>query len=195
MVVTFGSIVDFTRSLQVKDGWDHLKVHLRKMTIRDAMISLGMEELHCSWLDIEDVLSGIEGWMNFALGVQAAYVRTVEIIGEELQKGYSTHDFDVDALIPTPGIMLVPIILERRKREVESAKIFYTSAGNRINVRNLKRTYYGKLLMRQMPFVRFTRRVSADEYSDIKKAMAGLGLKIQEPRQNRWIFKGPFIRW
>jgi hypothetical protein len=173
---------EFSELIHAKVGWSQLKKHLRDLSPLDITTSLGLDELYCSWLDIDEVLASIEEWMSFPLGVQAAQHRAVELIESMLLKGHSTSDLDIDALIPTPGIRLVPLILECRKREVESAKIYYTSAGNRINVRDLKRTYYGMKLMRELPFVRFTRRVSQEDFKSIKNAMAEIGLRIQEPQ-------------
>jgi hypothetical protein len=180
--ITYDSILEFSEEIQSKEGWNHLKGYLRGLTTRDAMTSLGMKELYCSWLDLDEVLRCIEDWMNFAIGVTAAYSGTLEIIESRLREGYSTHDLDIDTLIPTRGIMLIPTILECRKKEVETAALFFTSAGNRINVRNLKRTYYGMMMLRQMPFVRFTRRVSKEEFNIIKIALAKLSLEVQEPQ-------------
>ena len=119
--------------------------------------------------------------MNFTIGVQAAYLRAIDIIENNLRVGCSTQDLDIDALIPTPGIKLVPEILECRKREVESAEIFFTAAGNRVNVSRLKRTFYGMKLMRELQFTRFTRRVSKEDFQMLRDAMTKIGLMIQDP--------------
>lgn len=183
MVISYDSVVEFAELIQIKERWDRLKDHLRRLHPKDAMISLIMGELYCSWLDIEDVLERIEGWMNFTIGVQAAYLRTIELIEVNLQNGCPTQDLDIDALIPTPGIKLVPEILECRKREVESAEIFFTSASNRVNVSRLKRTFYGMKLMRELQFTKFTRCVSQEDYQKLKLAMKRLSLKIQAPEK------------
>jgi hypothetical protein len=174
--------VEFSEQLQAKEGWGRLKEFLGKLTPREVMSSLGMEELFCLELDIEKVLSSIQDWMYFTAGRQAAYHTALDLVESMLRKGQSTECLDIDSLIPTPGIKLIPLILECRKKEVESARIYFTMAGSRINVRDLKRTYYGRKLMRELQFTKFTRRVSMEDFQRLRNAMSKLGLKIQEPR-------------
>ena len=177
------SFIEFSQQIQVNEGWDKLKDYLRKLRPQDILTSLGMEELYCSWLDIEQILSYIEEWMNFTTGIQSVHHRTVELIESGLMEGRTTHELDIDSLISTLGIRLIPIILECRKKEVESAKIYFTTSGKRINVRNLKRTYYGQKLMRELRFTKFTRRVSKEDFQRLQDAVSKLGLFIQNPRK------------
>ena len=93
------SFIEFSEQLQVKEGWSKLKEYLVKLTPQDVMVSLGMEELYCSFLNIADVLSSIEDWMNFTLGSQAAYHKAVELVETMLRKGHSTEELDIESLI------------------------------------------------------------------------------------------------
>ena len=181
MVLRYDNIVEFSKFIQRRDGWNELKEFLRIKTSKEVMISLGMEELYCKWLSIEVVLGNLEVGMSYSEGLMTVYHNTLELIESNLRKGYSTHDFDIDVLIPTPAIRLVPTILEQRKREVESAKIYYTLAGNRINIRDLKRTFYGRKLTHELQFSRYTRRVSQEDFRKLKDALESSGLKIKEP--------------
>jgi hypothetical protein len=183
MILRQDSIVEFSEFIQRKEGWFRLKEFLRGRTPKEVMISLGMGELYCRWLGIDEVLESIEEGMSYSEGIMTAYHETLELIESRLQQGYSTHDFDVDTLIPTPAIRIIPIILEQRKREVESAKIYYTLAGNRINIRNLKMTFYGMQLMRELQCTKFTRRISQEDFQRLKDTLAQSGLKIKEPRK------------
>ena len=169
-------------------GWNGLKEALWNLNRSDAFSILDLSDFDFQYMTYDDkkfsfILDSIDNSKNFNNGCKEVMLAVVELAKEYLVEGGDTSVFDVEALKVNSGISLVPLILDIRREEVESAQFYYTSESKeRVNVSRLKKTYYGEKLLREIGFTKFTRRISVDDFKRLKRRMTELGLKIRNPK-------------
>jgi hypothetical protein len=169
-------------------GWSCLKEVLPRTNRTSVFRILGIDRFAYSFLTNDQrvfarIMESIDDGMSFDRGRLVAQDTIIELIQNHIEGGGSTEEMDIDSFTDTRAIVLIPVILEHRKNEVEEAEIYYTtSSKKRINVSRLKKTYYGSKLLRELGFTKFTRRISTKDFARLKKRMKELELTLQAPK-------------
>ncbi|MFW9933404.1 MAG: leucine-rich repeat domain-containing protein [Candidatus Thorarchaeota archaeon] len=135
--------------------------------------SLNLEELACYDGDFIDIINLIPDTEKYELGRKQFYFRLIQLLAKQLERGGSTLFFDIDRLSDTDAAMLVPSLLEERKREVKNLRL--TKFEDSIDLTPLWLTGYGHDVLKAM---NAGRMVSSTQFNTIKKAFAEIGIKI-----------------
>lgn len=115
---------------------------------QELMRIFGMDELACYDGDLIDILLLIPNSCRFDKGVNILYNRILKLLQEQLDSGASTILFDIEKLARTPGCVLIPSILEKRRQEIEEMILHIKN--DRVNLLPLWRTGYGNQILKTL---------------------------------------------
>jgi hypothetical protein len=165
------------RDLVAEFGWSRVKEHLvalsKKLKIgvefkaqRILLDAFGMSELACYDGRVRDIVKMLPSNGSFENGVHQLYTEMVNLLEAQLERCGSTLYFDMETLSTTPGSVLLPSVLSRRKSEMHEVVLF--DNGGRIDLFPLWLTSYGNKILTAMGLKRY---VPKSRLSAINKAL------------------------
>ncbi|RLI53836.1 MAG: hypothetical protein DRO87_08390 [Candidatus Thorarchaeota archaeon] len=152
-----------------------MKKRLLQLPRLASLGALSMAELGGLKKPLEDLLSVIPDDSSFDEGISIAYQVAVDFLREQIERGETTKNLDIEAMRETSAAVLIPRILELRRKEVESL-ILGPDKNGVYHIGDLYRTYYGRLLSAKFGL---SLRVKLSELEPLLAAMDGLGLKLR----------------
>jgi len=166
-------------------GWKQMKEFLSEfydIIPRYADISLqkgflqilGMDELACYEGEFGDIIDLIPESDDYESGKREMYTRMVDLLKQQLIRGGSTLFFDIDALKGKEGVLLAPLILERRKKEIK--ELVLKESEDMVDLSSLWQTGYGFEILQAM---KKGLKVTKQEFRIVKRAFAELGIKLK----------------
>ncbi len=186
------SNIKATKTLIAKYGWSQLKRWLEEISEilpedadflfqRAFFESIEMEELACYDGDFIDIIDLIPSSKTYDIGKNEFYLRMVELLKSQLERGGSSLFFDIDQLGRTDAVVLLPYILQRRRQEVKTLRL--VKEGDLVDLRDLWLTGYGYGMLKAM---KVGQKVNILQFDKIKKAFSEIGitLKIRQGREN-----------
>ncbi|OLS31394.1 MAG: hypothetical protein ThorAB25_03200 [Candidatus Thorarchaeota archaeon AB_25] len=172
------------RELVAEFGWTGVKKHLvalsKKLKIgvefdaqRILLDAFGMPELACYDGRVRDFVKFLPTSGSYEEGVLKLYSEIVNLLEAQLTRGGSTLYFDLETLSTTPGSVLLPSVLSRRKEEMQEVVLFDRS-GN-VDLFPLWLTSYGHKILTALGFKRY---VSKSRISEINKALKDINHEL-----------------
>jgi hypothetical protein len=172
------------RELVAEFGWTGVKKHLvalaKKFRIgiefaaqRVFLHSFGMPELACYDGRVRDIVKLLPTSGSYEKGVLHLYSRMVKLLETQLKRGGSTLYFDLDTLSTTPGSVLLPAVLSRRKAEIQEVVLFDRSG--KVDLFPLWLTSYGNKILSALGVNRY---VSTSWLPEISKALKDINHEI-----------------
>jgi hypothetical protein len=165
-------------------GWAGVKKHLealsKKLKIgvefvaqRILLNAFGMPELACYDGRVRDFVKFLPTSGSYETGVLKLYSELVNLLEDQLKRGGSTLYFDLETLSTTPGSVLLPSVLSRRKEEMQEVVLFDKSG--MIDLLPLWLTSYGHKILTALGFKRY---VSESRISEINKALKDINHEL-----------------
>ncbi|MCK5238542.1 MAG: leucine-rich repeat domain-containing protein [Candidatus Thorarchaeota archaeon] len=148
---------------------------------RILLESLGMPELACYDGEFLDIIQLLPDKGSYKKGVDILRIRMLEVLIKQLENNGSTLFFDIDALSIRDASVLIPLILKRRKKELERIRLF--SVGKSVDLTPLWKTGYGFEILKAM---NLRRSIAGKDFPKVKKAFAQVGVKLsltQDPQK------------
>ena len=127
-------------------GWSQVKIKLAKSSAQQAIDYIGFSELLGVQVSFEDFIDRIPNTASFSEGAQIIYDALLSHLEKQLDRGGPTFDIDIFKMKKTEAARFIPIILELRRKEVESV-VLVENASGKVDVETLSNTYYGRKLL------------------------------------------------
>ncbi|MGY5863467.1 MAG: hypothetical protein RTV41_02625 [Candidatus Thorarchaeota archaeon] len=101
------------------------------------------------------------------------YDMLIDEVSEQIKKEGPTLFLDVERLVHTKGVILIPHILERKKREIEDARVYICET--QVDLRDLWKTSIGFDILTALEM-----RLETDIYGleRMKQSLEGIGMKV-----------------
>ncbi len=115
---------------------------------RGLLQSLGMSELSGYDNNPLDLIDMIDNEMPYPEARNAIYDRVLDLLQNQLENDGPTLFLDIENMKKTRASKLIPVIIELRKREIESTVV--QIKGSRIFLRPLWLTHYGFTILHAM---------------------------------------------
>jgi hypothetical protein len=165
-------------------GWTGVKDHLvalsKKLKIgiefdaqRILLDAFGMPELACYDGRVRDFVKLLPTSGSYEEGVLKLYSEIVNLLEAQLTRGGSTLYFDVESLSTTPGSVLLPTVLSRRKEEMQEVVLFDRSG--KVDLFPLWLTSYGHKILTALGFKRY---VPKSRISEINEALKDINHEL-----------------
>lgn len=135
--------------------------------------TLGMSELIGYEGKVLDILDLIPENSSFSEGTNVLYSSLIPLIQKQLDNNGSTRLFDVSKLANTRASVLIPLLLRKRKEEIEN--IVIPIHGKRINLRKLHATGYGFQILTALGIGKTT---TLTGFKRIQKAFSKLDIQL-----------------
>lgn len=143
--------------LVAKHGWKVVRDHLLAAWIKAPkeqdfhaqqifLKNLGLSELACYDGSISDILELVPTSGSYLDGIETIRSGLISLLTEQLELGGSTLFFDIDKLSTTAGVVLVPLILEQREKELR--KLVLYQYNERVNLMPMWMTGFGFNILR-----------------------------------------------
>jgi hypothetical protein len=158
--------------LLAKDRWYDAQL--------DFLTSIGMQELACYEGDIVDILMKIPENCTYPEGRDILYSEIVKLLRKQIESGGSTLLLDIDTLSKTEGSVLIPSILEGRKKEMEKVTIYVIET--RLDLEDVWRTYYGSEILDAMDVSPSPR---VEKLEEIKTSLEKAGFCVEVTKAKR----------
>ncbi|MHA1908684.1 MAG: leucine-rich repeat domain-containing protein [Candidatus Thorarchaeota archaeon] len=136
--------------------------------------NLGMPELACYDGDFSDIIRLLPDKGSYKKGVELLRERMIKTLQEQLDNEGSTLFFDIDALSTRDASVLIPVILNRRKKELERITLLVNE--NSVDLKPLWKTGYGYEILKAL---KMRERVSRKDFAFVRKAFAKIGIKLR----------------
>jgi hypothetical protein len=161
------------------------------ISIDTIPISLSMHvplnEVYLSLFDLLDLpeFRGIDGGLDKLVeelsGVQSfpemktmASTKLIELAKGQIERKGSTALFDIEALTESTGVVLIPLIIDRRKSETEDVAVPIRQ-GACVDLRPLTYTYTGLQIVQALGLWNFC---SIDGLEEVRMALDQLGIEL-----------------
>jgi len=165
-------------------GWAGVKKHLvalskklkigMEFTAQNLLLdAFGMPELACYDGRIRDIVKILPTRGSYEEGVQKLYSEMVKLLEAQLKRGGSTLYFDLEILSTTPGSVLLPSVLSRRKEEMQ-ALVLLDRSGT-VDLFPLWLTSYGHQILTALGFKRY---VPKSRISEIIEALKDINYEV-----------------
>jgi len=158
-----------------EEGWKGLKKRLKILPRAVSLSALRMSELDGLEYSIEEIINCVPDDSTFDNGVSIAYSKVVTVLREQLEVGDSTLGLDVDTMQKTEASILIPRILELRKKEIEEI-VLVIDEKKQIHLGDIYRTYYGAKLLKELDLGWTTDETGLER---LVQAFDHLGLEIE----------------
>ncbi|MGY5854110.1 MAG: hypothetical protein RTU92_11125 [Candidatus Thorarchaeota archaeon] len=169
-------------------GWDTVKDLLRKYTQRlpeeswypiqaKTLEALGIGEIACYDGHPIDIIECIPSESDFNSARQVAYQSIVDLLRENLQRGGSTFCFNIERMRKTQASILIPLVVERRKQEM--SEVVIRVYGEKVDLRSLQKSHYGREIMRALSLGKETDRKGLHRLRK-KLKLAGIEINVDE---------------
>jgi hypothetical protein len=141
---------------------------------RGMLIGLGMEELAGFDGNPENLLRGTTDDISFKDARHIIFDGTIEMIESQIERGGPTLFLDIEKMRKTRASKLIPKIAERRREEVENARLYIK--GSRVFLEELWMTHYGHqmLIASKLGFT-----TDLEGLESIKSRFEELGMEIR----------------
>jgi hypothetical protein len=165
---------ELARKVYEEEGWIGLKRRLLLLP-RDVVFSaLAMSELSGLEIQVSELVTIISDNTGFDEDLNNVYSKAVKLLKVQLEKGGPTKSLDIEIMKNTSAAVLIPDILELRKKEIESVVIQPNDRGE-YDLRDFANTYYGGLLIAKLGI---GWRVSREGLKTLLLALDKLGLSV-----------------
>jgi hypothetical protein len=141
---------------------------------RGLLIGLGIEELAGFDGDPKQLLEDTDHKISFKEARQIIFDNTVKSLEKQLDNNGPTLFLDIEKMRKTGASKLIPKIVERRKREVESTII--PVKGSKVFLESLWMTHYGYHILRA---ANFNLETDLAGFNTIKENFEKLGMTIK----------------
>ncbi len=160
--------------LLAKDRWYDAQL--------DFLASIGMQELACYEGDVIDILLKIPENCTYSEGRDILYGEIVTLLKNQIEHGGSTLLLDIDTLSTTQGSVLIPYILESRKKEMEKVTIYILES--LLDLEEVWNTYYGSEILKALNYGPSS---SVDKLEEIKTSLekAGFNIGVSEGKKRK----------
>jgi hypothetical protein len=158
-----------------KVGWSGLKERLALLPKEAALSALSMTELAGLETPIEDLVRVAGDDESFEEGSARIYSFAIECLQKQLDNEGPTENLDIEAMQKTRAVILVPKILELRKKEVESVVLQPNKEGE-FDLREVRKTYYGGMLASRL---NIPWRAKREDLEPLLTALDDLGLEVK----------------
>jgi len=177
------SVVSYEQIVSEK-GWRYVKEivartinmvegNLKQTVPASFLEAIKMKELVGYDGTILDVIDLIPNDSTYSEGTEILYNHLIQLIKEQLENNGSTRFFDLDNLANTRASVLIPLLLRKRKEEIENVAI--PIKGKRIKLAQLWATGYGHQILTAL---RISKTTTSDGFKKIQKAFSKLGMHI-----------------
>lgn len=136
--------------------------------------NLGIPELACYDGPLEDIINLIPENVGFQKGVQELSIGMIELLRNQLQNGGSTLFFDIDSMSSYDSSVLIPLLLERRKKEMKNIRL--KRKNNLVNLLPLWTTGYGYEILKALGI---GRTITIRDFYEIEEAFKNIGIRIK----------------
>jgi len=143
--------------------------------------ALNVQELGLYDGPLDNILDYIPKDADLRTAREKVYDRMVTLVENQLIQNGLTLFIDVDSLTTTRASKLIPLVLEKRRREIE--KIVLPVKDNRVDLKPLWLTSYGFAILRGLGV--FDLDISRSGFDKIRKAFKEAGLKIRTTQKNK----------
>jgi len=177
------SVVSY-KQLVFEKGWRYVKeivartVNMVEGNLKQAVPSNFLEAICMKELvgydgTILDIIDIIPNDSTFSEGTEALYNHLIPAIKTQLESNGSTRFFDVDSMADTRASVLIPLLLRKRKEEIENVVI--PIEGKRIKLAQLWATGYGHQILTAL---RISRTTTSGGFKKIQEAFSKLGIHL-----------------
>ncbi|MBD3159370.1 MAG: leucine-rich repeat protein [Candidatus Lokiarchaeota archaeon] len=169
---------EISRIIVQKSGWKKLRERFDGLSIPIAVSTLGMPEFSGLQADSVSLLEGIPPSVNFEEGQAIAYDNAIELLEKQIENNGSTLNFEIDCMKNTGAAVLIPALIELRKREVESIQLEFSSGNDKVNLEELRNTYYGREVLSSLDI---SYRATLEEIKQIQAVFDETGINLNDP--------------
>ncbi|MHA1636678.1 MAG: leucine-rich repeat domain-containing protein [Candidatus Thorarchaeota archaeon] len=166
-------------------GWNTVKDRLRRIIplagskvnfeLQKILLNqFGMPELACYDGDLSDIIELIPEDKNYSDSLGDLYLNLLVLLKEQLDRDGSTLHFDIDKLADKQSSVLIPILLEKRQKEMKNIRLEIQKS--RINLAKLWQTGYGHEILSALGM---RKTVNRDEFLTVKNAFLQAGIKLK----------------
>ncbi|MFW9801452.1 MAG: leucine-rich repeat domain-containing protein [Candidatus Thorarchaeota archaeon] len=140
---------------------------------------LGMNEISAMRDILIDIVKDVNPEVSVNDGIIQLYDRCVDYLSKEIENGRSTIDFDIEELKLTSAAQLVSIIIENRRKEVES--IEFEVKDGEVVLEPLIQTFYGGKILKELDIPQRT-RITRENLYLIRDEFDKAGIRLKMPR-------------
>ena len=158
-----------------KIGWNGLKERLILIPREAALSGLSMLEFAGLERPIEDLVRGARDDESFEEGAAKIYDFAIKCLKKQLDNGGPIKNLDIESMQKTSAVILIPKILDLRKKEIESVVLQPNKEGE-YDLREIRGTYYGSMLVNRLDIGWQEKREALEP---LLSALDDLGLEVK----------------
>lgn len=95
----------------------------------------------------DDILEKANDLMSFSKAIEVIQNHVLKLLHQQLREGGSSHFININSLMGTDAAIIVPDLLENRRKEIENLRLRLIDSEGRIDARVLWFTHYGREIL------------------------------------------------
>jgi len=150
-LVTYEEIVDFI-------GWRTLLLNTRELfrllperhwfaAQFGFLAGLGLQNIAGYDGPPDAILEKVNDLMSFTKSIEVIQQHVIKLLHQQLREGGSSHFINIKALMGTEAAIIVPELLENRRKEIENLRLRLTNADGKTDGKVLWFTHYGREIL------------------------------------------------
>ncbi len=182
-----GRTLNSTEAINLdNDGWDRIRKLIPMIRKKlsgngDLLIQLlllklvNIQELGLYDGPLDNILDHISNDANLEIAREQVYDRMLTLVEEQLERNGSTLFIDVDRLSTTRASKLIPLVLEKKMREIDQVTLSVKE--DWVDLRPLWLTSYGFAILKSLGITELG--VTKSTFRKVRRAFKKAGLKIR----------------
>jgi hypothetical protein len=145
-----------------------------------------MSELACYDGNLSDIIDMLPEKGSYNKGVKILREKMIYKLIDQLKNNGSTLFFDIDELSTRDASVLIPLILKRRKKELQRLRL-YESSGY-VDLTPLWKTGYGYEILKVL---NLKKTIHVKEFKKVRDAFSKIGIRLRLTAELKKAKKNP----